>query len=123
VGDGGPGRDGVVVMHLPETVTLPGPNGTWLDDRRLLCADNALGLSIVDLPTSTRTLVGHRGRVPWAHVGDELVIGLGTTPDGDTHLVSRRLVNASGVSDLAPPRPFLTVRPEHLVRAFDAITP
>jgi hypothetical protein len=114
--------DGDAVTHLSETVTLPGSNGTWLDDRRLLCVDAALELSIVDSRTSTRTPVGYRGRVPWALVGGELVISVGTTPDGDMHLVSRRLVDASGAVDPAPPRPFLTVRPDHLLRSFDAIT-
>jgi hypothetical protein len=113
--------DGAVVAHLPGTVTLPGPNGAWLDDRRLLCVDDDLNLSIVDVSASARTPVDHRGRVPLALVGRELVTALGTTPDGDTHLVARRLVDASGALDPAPPRPFLTVRPEHLVRAFDAI--
>jgi len=113
--------DGAVVTHLPETITLPGPNGAWLDDRRLFCVDNPMDLSIVDVRASTRTPVGYRGRVPFALVGRELVIGLGTTPDGNTHLVARRLVDASGAVDPAPSRPFLTVHPTHPVRVFDAI--
>ena len=76
--------DGGVVMHLPETITLPGPNGVWLDNRRLLCVDDALDLFLEDVRGFTRTPMAHRGAVPYALVHGELVTRVETTPDGDT---------------------------------------